>query len=201
MSDLFHESIDERNIDKVFAVMAIAKHHIFQVLTKRPDRMAEYCNNFTIEQLRRGADAAGLSLPPQFGKGFCYLPNVHLGVTVENQKAADQRIPLLKRTPAALRFLSCEPLLEPIRIGNLTGIDWVIVGGESGPRSRDCDIRWVESIVSQCRSQGVAVWVKQLGDRCLGLGHGYKGKGTDPEEWPESIRFQQHAKPSGLPQC
>jgi protein gp37 len=214
MSDLFHESIDAKRIDEVFAVMALTPHLTYQILTKRPGHMKEFMDSRQLKPLPFRAALAtsgGLSVSAvQDARRVrlvndkdlsIALSNVHLGVTIENQKAADERIPLLKRTPAALRFLSCEPLLEPIDLGKLTGIDWVIVGGESGPRSRDCNIKWIESIVNQCRSQGVAVWVKQLGDRCLGFEYGYKGKGTNPEEWPESIRFQEHAQPLGVEPC
>jgi protein gp37 len=198
MSDLFHREISQRDIAQAMAAMAYTERHTYQVLTKRPSIMRDAIG--TIKQTFRTA-AVDLGLKHQFMSVVDYqshdyewpLPNLHLGVTVENQQTAGNRIPILRKTPAALRFLSCEPLLEPIDLGDLTGIDWVIVGGESGPRSRPCDIRWIESIVSQCKAQGVAVWVKQLGSHCLGLGHGYTGKGIKTEEWPESIRVQEHA--------
>jgi protein gp37 len=113
------------------------------------------------------------------------LPNVWLGVSVENQHFADERIPLLLQTPAAVRFISAEPLLGPVDLGRWTtgcrsaaghddcvacgmgkrldGLDWVIVGGESGPGSRPFDLAWARSIVQQCRAAGVACFVKQLG--------------------------------------
>jgi protein gp37 len=195
MSDLFHGGVRQGDLARVMATMAYTQRHTYQVLTKRPNNMRDSIGQ--IKQLFRVA-AVDLGLDRQFMtvgdyQSYDYewpLPNLHLGVTVENQQTADQRIPALKQTSAALRFLSCEPLLEPIDLGDLSGIDWVIVGGESGPRSRPCDIRWIESIVSQCKAQGVAVFVKQLGSHCLGLGHGYTGKGTKIAEWPESIRIQ-----------
>jgi protein gp37 len=115
-------------------------------------------------------------------------------VTVENQAAANDRIPKLQQTPAAIRFLSCEPLLEPIRLPDLTGIDWVIVGGESGPGARPCAIEWIEGIVEQCQSAGVSVFVKQVGALPMFGGKRYSvsdRKGGKMEEWPRSIQIRQ----------
>jgi protein gp37 len=137
------------------------------------------------------------------------LPNVWLGVSVENQATADERIPLLLQTPAAVRFLSCEPLLRLIEIRRpatmgapKTGerLDWVIVGGESGPEARPCDLAWVRSLVSQCQAASVPVFVKQLGARptCDGCGDliAIKGpqdrKGGDPDEWPPDLRVREY---------
>lgn len=159
MSDLFHESVPFSFIDEVFAVMHVADWHTFQVLTKRPERAAKYLN----ERQR----------PP--------LPNVWIGTSAEDQPRLDERVPHLLECPAAVRFLSCEPLLGPLDLsaffggkyvalpgdriedGYNFGIQWVIVGGESGPHARPCDVAWVRSIVEQCTAAHVRVFVKQLG--------------------------------------
>jgi protein gp37 len=149
--------------------------------------------------------------------------NVWLGVSVENQKRADERIPLLLQTPAAIRFLSCEPLLGEInlagirdskthattgaylnnclhadRAGNLfetEGVDWVIVGGESGPKARPCDLKWIAVIVQQCKEANVSVFVKQLGAKPVIEWEEVKlrhPKGGDIDEWPvEQIRVRE----------
>lgn len=189
MSDLFHKDVPDEFIDRVFAVMALADHCTFQILTKRAERMAAYfaakgLQDRVYEAMEREAEAADIA---DFLFDAWPLPNVWLGVSVENQKAADQRIPLLLQTPAAVRFLSCEPLLDrlelpwlwknehcpihdrPRRIDDQlcpkAGIDWVIVGGESGPGARPCDVAWIRSIVQQCKAAGISCFVKQLGAR------------------------------------
>lgn len=121
-------------------------------------------------------------------------PNVWLGTSVEDQAAADARIPRLLDTPAAIRFLSCEPLLGPVDLR--VGIDWVIVGGESGPGARPCNVEWIRSIVAQCKAAGTACFVKQLGaqvalrnDRFSEWPH--EGDGLlDLEDWPNRNTFQ-----------
>lgn len=140
------------------------------------------------------------------------LPNVWLGVSVEDQKRADERIPHLLRTPAAVRFLSIEPMLEEIRGINLEGIDWVICGGESGANARPFDLGWARSLRDQCKAAGVAFFMKQAGslphdgEKVL-YGVGPYGpakeglepvwldlkdrKGGDPAEWPEDLRVQE----------
>lgn len=165
MSDLFHESVPFEFIDRVFAVMGGARQHVFQVLTKRPARMLEYMDD-------DGREAAIERAAGQMcaENGWCHLdgdawplPNVWLGVSVEDQRAADERIPVLLQTPAAVHFLSCEPLLGPIdftppryRGSNvnrnywLQGIDWVIVGGESGPNARPMHPSWARWIRDAC---------------------------------------------------
>jgi protein gp37 len=187
MSDLFHEGVPFDYIDRVFAVMALTPRHTYQVLTKRPERMAEYLidsrdmlGNKTDERVSMEAENVGgdrdkpLPWP---------LANVWLGTSTENQRAADERIPHLLKCPAAVRFLSCEPLLGPIdlkpwlgflplpsdaaryleRMSGVPRLHWVIVGGESGPGARPCNVEWVRSIVGQCGAAGVACFVKQLG--------------------------------------
>ena len=137
MSDLFHEAVPAEYIREVFAVMAIADQHRFQVLTKRSERLAELAP----------------SLP--------WPPNVWMGVSVENQRWTS-RIEGLRAAPAAVRFLSCEPLLGPLEL-DLEGIDWVIAGGESGPGARPMGPEWPRGIRDQCEAAGVAFFFKQWG--------------------------------------
>lgn len=154
MSDLFHGSVPREFIDQVFDVMEQASWHVFQVLTKRPGRMAAYVNGSVMT--RHGpmtlADRAGRRVPP----------NVWLGTSVEDHRVVD-RIDHLRRIPAAVRFLSCEPLIGPLGHLDLTEIDWVIVGGESGPGHRPMDPTWVRDLRRQCREQRVAFFFKQWG--------------------------------------
>jgi protein gp37 len=138
MSDLFHEEIPEEFIARVFETMAACPQHTFQVLTKRSGRLREM---------------AGRLLWPT---------NVWIGVSVEDE-AVVHRIDDLREVSAAVRFLSCEPLLGPMDDLNLEGIAWVIVGGESGPRARAMKREWVESILQQCRRADVAFFFKQWG--------------------------------------
>lgn len=164
MSDLFHENVNDGIIHAVFSIMARARHHTFQVLTKRPERMLELLTLWK-----------NIGLTLREGYGAC-LPNVWLGVSVENQKAADERIPLLLQCPAAVRFLSCEPLLGPVNLrvheslmalrarGKAVAVDWVIAGGESGPGSRPMHPAWVRSLRDQCAESGVPFLFKQWGD-------------------------------------
>lgn len=169
MSDVFHEENSFDQIDQVFAAMALCPQHTFKVLTKRPARMLKYAN-YLQEQIGWWGISAkelfGIELP----ESSCAFPldNVQLGVSVENQATADERIPLLLRTPAAYRFVSLEPMLGEVSIwhhrdwmGSI-GISQVIIGCESGKNRRPCPIEWVESVVEQCTVAGVAVWVKQL---------------------------------------
>lgn len=162
MGDLFHESVPDEWIDRVFAVMALAPQHIFQVLTKRSRRMLEYMIGDwsyrvyrTIDGDPRGATSAGWIAS---GKS---LPNVWLGVSAEDSPRYYERADDLRATPAAVRFFSFEPLLEGINASWLG--DWAIVGGESGPDARPNWVPNVRSIVKQCRGAGVPVFVKQMG--------------------------------------
>jgi protein gp37 len=162
MSDLFHESMPDEWIDRVFAVMALCPQHQFQVLTKRSARMREYCSTrrsdtvYPQMSVIRGVEGdhdLRIDWP---------LPNVWLGVSAEDQKRADERIPDLRATPAAVRFVSLEPLLGPIELGDApANLDWVIVGSESGPGARPCDLDWVRAIRDRCTSACVAFFWKQ----------------------------------------
>jgi protein gp37 len=145
MSDLFHESVPIDFIQAVFATMEKAGRHTFQVLTKRADRLAEF--------------APRLSWPR----------NVWMGVTVESQDNA-WRVDDLKKVPAAVRFLSCEPLIGSVQL-DLQGIHWVIVGGESGPGARPMELDWARSLRAQCTNAGVPYFLKQLGGVIDKRGH------------------------------
>jgi len=143
MSDLFHPDVPDAYIAAVFDVMERAHWHQFQVLTKRPERMAEWTT-------KRYAGKE----PPA---------NVWLGTTTEDQEAFDKRLPHLLKTKAAIRWLSVEPLIGAIKMEKLDGIDWVVVGGESGS-NRKMDIEWVRAIRDVCEVQGIAFFFKQWGD-------------------------------------
>lgn len=219
MSDLFHDKLTNEQIAAVFGVMAAAPRHTFQVLTKRATRMREW-----FEWASTAAPPfAGLPsyddhdrhrqvvcrhawdhLHPsddvlEFQRGPWPLPNVWLGVSVENQAAADERIPELLATPAAVRFLSCEPLLGPVRLDDgqhgwlsctskaegpseascceafdvngwhYHGVDWVIAGCESGPGARPAEVGWYRSLRDQCAAAGVPFFLKQAVGDALGV--------------------------------
>lgn len=166
MSDLFHEQIPDSWIDSVFSVMAMTPRHTYQVLTKRAERLSAYMNSVgLLERIKNGIAANFIdTIHPQWP-----LPHVHLGVSVEDQKRANQRISFLAETPAAIRFLSCEPLLGRIQLPDISrSVHWIIVSGESGPGSRNCDINWIRSLVDQCRRANVKCFVKQLGSKPVG---------------------------------
>lgn len=224
-SDLFHEALPDAAIDRVFAVMALCPQHTFQVLTKRPERMRAYLSDEDLNNRlsaalgcmldgdwiwtegKRFRDRIERLIDVFIGQGtdnlgdIVYhddpmpLPNVWLGTSVEDQATADERIPHLLATPAAIRFVSAEPLLgrlDPsnIRLPNgdvlnaLTGeihdantgcivqesaaLDQIIVGGESGPNARPFDLAWARSILAQCKAAEVPCFVKQLGTKPIG---------------------------------
>jgi len=178
MSDLFHDEISDEYIARVFAVMALAPQHTFQVLTKRHGRMRSLLRSVTFhDAMVDAASARGakdLIVWP--------LPNVWLGVSVENQQWADIRIPALLDTPAAVRFLSCEPLLGPVDL-RTSCLDWVIVGGESGRGARPMDLDWVRSLRDQCTSTvGVSFFYKQQGS---GDGGHKSRRELDGRAWDE----------------
>jgi protein gp37 len=203
MSDLFHESLTDEQIWRVFAVMSVSTRHTFQVLTKRPERMH-----------------AMLQCPPPFLQAHPFdllfggtqwhcnwpLPNVWLGVSVENQETANTRVPLLLDTPAQVRFVSCEPLLDKLTLCDLhyqsvvainglsgesgwpiphsqnhSGLDWVIVGGESGKDSRRIDPMWVRLLREECLLYGVPFFFKQWG----GLNKRAAGNELDGKTWEQ----------------
>jgi protein gp37 len=177
MSDLFHDEVPNEWIDAVMQVIEHTPHHTYQVLTKRPGRMAAYFNAYYPYLYKKA--------------GYKGLENLWLGVSVEHQKAADERIPHLLATPAAVRFVSCEPLLGPVDLtcirqyngegehiasyqvlwpinncgdSNRPAIDWVIVGGESGPNARPMHPDWVRMLRKHCHAAGVPFFFKQWGE-------------------------------------
>ena len=220
MGDLFHEDVPFEFIDKVFAVMAVTPQHTYQVLTKRPERMREYmANRVTAKRVDLVSACITVGREPPTNQDHADfqaavdtdptytpmwpLPNVWLGTSVEDQAAADARIPELSATPAAVRFLSCEPLLGAVDLlgsryklpgGGMgsafnwgKGIDWVITGGESGKGARACDVGWIRSVRDQCRAAGVPVFVKQLGSVVVGSNDdGFEG--DTGSAWPEGTR-------------
>jgi len=161
MSDLFHPDVPWDFLDRVFAVMAKAEQHVFQVLTKRPLEMRDYIvtamydESLVYDGFYEQLDALGIpDAPPS--------DNVWFGTSVENRRNLD-RVDALRQVPAALRFLSLEPLLEDLGELDLEGIGWVIVGGESGPKARRIDETWVRSIQRQCSHANVPFFFKQWG--------------------------------------
>jgi protein gp37 len=156
MSDLFHEDIPDHYVAQVFDVMVRAEQHTFQILTKRQDRLAELASQ----------------LP--------WRRNIWMGVTIENRRFV-HRADALREVPAAVRFISAEPLLGPLDGLDLAGIDWLITGGESGPRHRRIDREWVTDLRDRCQNEGVAFFFKQWG------GHRPKsgGRRLDGREWDQ----------------
>lgn len=279
MSDLFHEGLESEEIAAVFGIMVSAPQHTFQVLTKRPERMRDWIEKTSVVDCIEAASARGCKLP-DFSCGIWPgAKNIWLGVSVEDQKTADERIPLLLQTPAALRFVSYEPALGPVDLswhlkettrhhvcadvggmirnrsfyglmsddgralsrdeaeaqlralrargvklipGNgcddfdpekgcrghrQPRLDWVIVGGESGPKARPFDIAWARQVVRDCKAAAVPCFVKQLGawpifeerdlaqldERRMCSDGTYKfrdRKGGDMAEWPEDLRVR-----------
>jgi protein gp37 len=191
MADLFHDDVPEDFIGQAFETMAAAAQHTFQVLTKRPARAAwmlrELYDFWRAEPRFRREGGPKVETP---------LANVWVGTSVENQKTADKRIPRLLDVEAAVRFLSCEPLLGPIdfmdcpvdpesTMGHWSmleeGIDWVIVGGESGPNARRMEAGWVRMIRDQCIDAGVPFFFKQWGGRFKGRA----GRTLDGRTWDQ----------------
>lgn len=203
MSDLFHERVPDDFIAAVFNRMSAARQHVFQVLTKRPERMLRWIERVECEAVafkrRYPNDDAGawvdetLGMMCRRGNADSFnetsrewpLPNVWLGVSVEDQRRADERIPLLLDTPAVVRWISAEPLLGPLDLGpylcdgiptqaqvngsdgdryvrdGASRLDWLVVGGESGPDYRRMDVEWASDAAAQCLLAGVPVFVKQ----------------------------------------
>ncbi len=172
MSDLFHDAVDDAFILEVWETMKATQQHTYQILTKRPRRMLQWVTRHAMQ-------------------GGTPLANVWLGTSVENQEWAQKRIPLLLETPAAVRFLSCEPLLGAIDLADLIpvrdrvrlagSLDWVIVGGESGPRARPAEPDWVRTLRDQCVARNIDFFFKQWGGRTPKAG----GRELDGRLWDE----------------
>jgi protein gp37 len=156
MSDLFHDDVPLDFIRRVFDVMGRCPQHTFQVLTKRPERTREV------------------------SRDLCWAPNIWMGTSIEDDKVL-RRVVELQKTGAAVKFLSVEPLLGPIPRLPLAGIDWVIVGGESGPGARPMQPEWVRQIHEQCAARGVAFFFKQWG----GVDKKKTGRILDGKTWDE----------------
>lgn len=223
MSDLFEEQVSDAFIDKVFAVMALCPQHTFQILTKRPERMQQYLNAwpsgagrvhhvFSAVHARLNEEAGKTgwnSSDPEFARAqeavkVWPLPNVWLGASAEDQERLDERLPELIQAPAAVRFISAEPLLGPLKIDRrflvpIQGtsqhgqrfIDWVITGFESGPKARPGHPRWLLWLRNQCDAAGVAFLHKQNGEfaeadmrNCGAKQHRFiELDGTDSTDW------------------
>jgi len=219
LSDLFHEDVPFDFIHWVFSTIRQTPQHTYQILTKRPARMLEVMNLIRSKELMGWANG--------------FYTHVWLGVSVEDQKTADERIPILLQTPAAVRWISAEPLLGPVSLrwaawdgwkdkdggrrpfvneyDGLRMLDWVVVGGESGPKARPTDLAHIRAIVEQCKAAGVPVFVKQLGAKPYeGRERRYPEpmnikfplqlkdkKGGDPDEWPADLRVRQFPHEGG----
>lgn len=214
LSDLFQEGVSFEYIAAVFGVMAMCARHTFQVLTKRPDRMRAWFGWIAEQAAARGLDprtecvvearAHGVTNGFRDVANAWPLPNVWLGTSVEDQRRLDERLPELLQVPAAVRWLSCEPLLEAIDLSAWIaggGIHWAVIGGESGRGARPFHLAWARSLLAQCRRARVLPFVKQLGAQVLGRDceHGraeepcgfVDRKGGDMREWSEDLRVRE----------
>ena len=222
-TDLFAGFVSDAMRDRIFAVMALCPQHTFQLLTKRPENAKAYLANqrATYQLARKVIDMTiadkwlinrmineihdqwpvisegDPEWPDDIKLRAWPLPNVWLGVSVEDVKAKS-RIDALRQLPATTRFLSLEPLLEDLGEVDLSGIDLAIMGGESGAGARPCYADWLRSIVAQCRAQGVRPFVKQLGSAPFecSLGIPFRrelksNKGGDMSEWPDDLRVRE----------
>jgi protein gp37 len=201
MSDLFHEDVPDLYIAEIFAVMAEAHWHTFQVLTKRPERLILLRDPEFIAVVAGAMYNGAVARRPAFAGVVRRddvlrdlidnwpLPNVWLGTSIENLRTNIERLPSLRSALAAVRFLSLEPLLEdvgplPLKAGNGAAghaIDWVIVGGESGPHARPMNADWVRRIRDQCVRDGVPFFFKQWG----GVHKRETGRELDGRTWDQ----------------
>ena len=192
MSDLFGDWVTHEMLRKVFRTMEEAPQHIYQILTKRAERQRDFMQWWVMDRLDE---------PPL---------NWWFGVSVEDQRRADERIPVLFQTPAAVRWISAEPLLGPLPVLYTSWggerLDWVVIGGESGSGARGFDVDWARDIVAQCRAAGAACFVKQLGAQPYDSSLTASGrsetlrlrdrKGGDINEFPEDLRVREY--PAGV---
>ncbi len=217
LADVFDEELnDDWRVDLFHDIITETPHLDWLLLTKRPGVAWRFMSGIALAYPERAWP----------------LPNVWLGVSVENQATADERIPILLQIPAAVRWVSYEPAIGPVDfecfpstgcptewLDKRPGIDWIVVGGESGPKARSFDVAWAHSTIAQCRTAGVSCFVKQLGskpmaiegsdaakrwepngrdgigfmDDCAGV-HLHDSKGADPAEWPEDLRLAEWPK-------
>ena len=169
MSDLFHEKVPFDYIQQVFDVMRQASWHEFQILTKRAERLAE--------------------LAPQID----WSPNVWMGVSIEDSRVID-RADALREVPATIRFLSLEPLIGSIPNLNLKGLDWAIIGGESGNEARIMEPEWAVDLLNQCRSANVPCFIKQMGTQWAKRQGSKSRKGDDFSEFPEALQVREYPR-------
>lgn len=167
--DLFHHNISDYMLMQVFLAMHACPWHRFMILTKRPERMAKFLRGWN-EQ-----GDLGFQIP---------YKHIWLGVSAESQKYWDKRVPILMSIPAAVHFVSAEPLLGPINPRELTQYpEWVIIGCESGHKRRPCELQWVKDLEINCRCDGSSVFIKQIP---------INGKVShDMEEWPQELRMRE----------
>jgi len=233
--DLFHDDVPDSFIEQVYVVMALCPQHTFQVLTKRPERRRKWYAGLDGEDGEgwRSAVVEGCAqnlfatLYPEHAKNVdewlavnLPLKNVWEGVSVWGQSSADEFIPLLLQTPSAIKWVSAEPILGPIEFSRIVmpDLDWWVVGGESGPHARPCDVAWIRSMVEQCKVAGVACFVKQLGAVPMESEVNWRGRamtrllsarnarrvpddmvpllyrataGADPSEWPTDLQIRE----------
>lgn len=220
MTDVFGDWVPDGLLDTLFAVMAIRADVTWQVLTKRPERAARYLAG--LERLG-DRDARIERAARELGRTTTFLqetlvqwplPNVHIGTSVEDQAAAEARLPWLVKAPAAVRFVSYEPALGPVNFRPwfpheretgqasaawIHGIDWLIYGGESARGARPAEIAWACSAMRQCKEAGARFFMKQLGDNAVVVSQGRAEHvpgitaraGKDPREWPEELRVRE----------
>lgn len=223
MTDLFGEWVPDEIIDQHFAIFSKRSDVTFQVLTKRSERMEEYFRSMrggSAWNRSRGWDWNGQRFCQTTGRAQPWpLPNLWLGTSIESGTHAD-RADHLRQCPAAVRFISYEPALGPLAGAvDLTGIHWLICGGESGRDARPFNVKWARDIIAQCKAANVACFVKQLGSKPVQFGecdcgcmeHGRHHqlcpridpqpmklrdrKGGDPDEWDEDLRVREFPEP------
>lgn len=215
MSDLFHARVPREFLVRVFAVMAATPQHTYQILTKRPERAARILTDLCRcgaghppgEHFRASMEWAATSHSATYVPGLEHglyhrsgwpLPNVWIGTSIENADYA-RRANALRETPAAVRFISAEPLIGPVPNLNLSGIDWLIVGGESGAGARPLEIGWVEDLLTNAAETATAPFVKQLGSIWARANNATDGKGGTPADWPANLRVREY--PAVTPQA
>lgn len=213
MGDLFHPEIAFGHIAAIYGVAAACPQHTFLILTKRPERRYEFARS-EFANVPRALERAAASLGSAYRERTATielvswpLPNVWEGVSAENQEALEARWPWLARTPAALRWIACEPLLGPIDL-DLLGIeamsrplDWVVAGGESGAHARGSNVQWYRELARQCARAGVPFHLKQFGAKPFTQPNGKDSRprdfylsdhnGREPREWPADLRVRQ----------
>jgi protein gp37 len=208
MSDLFHERMPDAWRDEAYGVMALCPQHTFQIVTKRPLVMERYFaapdvwQRIEAQARRIYADWRGKRYPSD-GHLEGPLPNVWHGVSVESQRHAARRIPVLLRVPSYRHYVAAEPLLGPLNLSRwlAAGIGWVLVSGEGGPEARPCDVAWIRALVEQARQAGTPIFVKQLGTATNVRGATHEtgrapldtrtARASDMEEWPDAVRVRE----------